>query len=119
MMEKLMLLPYVFIGGGLGASLRWFLSVLALGGGMPIWWATLSVNIIGTLIYFISVKLLWSDVTWAQTFLRFGVLGSLTTFSSFSFEVAHSVKTGQHIQALMIFILNILAGVLIAIGVLR
>jgi fluoride ion exporter CrcB/FEX len=79
----------------------------------------LLVNILGTLIYFVSVKLLWNDITWSQSFLRFGILGSLTTFSSFSFEVAHSVKTGQPIQACAIFGLNILAGVLIAIGVLR
>ncbi len=118
-MDKLMLLPYVFIGGGVGASLRWLLSVSAISQGIPIWWATLSVNIIGTLIYFLSVKLLWNDVTWAQSFLRFGILGSLTTFSSFSFEVAHSVKIGQPLQALAIFGLNILAGVLIAIGMLR
>ena len=119
MMDKLMLLPYVFLGGGLGASIRWALSVTAIGQGMPVWWATLSVNIIGTFIYFLSVKFLWNDVTWAQSFLRFGILGSLTTFSSFSFEVAHSLKTGQPVQAAMIFGLNILAGVLIAIGMLR
>lgn len=118
-MDKLMLLPYVFLGGGIGASLRWFLSVMFIGNGMPIWWATLIVNIVGTLIYFLSVKLLWNDLTWAQSFLRFGILGSLTTFSSFSFEVAHSIKTGHPIQAVTIFSLNVLAGVLIAIGVLR
>ncbi len=114
-----MLFPYVFLGGGLGASLRWLLSVACIGNGMPIWWATLTVNIVGTFIYFLSVKLLWNDITWAQSFLRFGILGSLTTFSSFSFEVAHSIKTGHPIQALTIFGLNILAGVLIAIGMLR
>ncbi len=114
-----MLFPYVFVGGGLGASLRWLLSITFHSSGLPLWWATLIVNILGTFIYFLSVKMMGNDIIWSQSFLRFGILGSLTTFSTFSYEVAYSVKSGQPLQALAIFGLNILAGVLIAIGMLR
>ncbi len=117
--DKLNLLPIVFLGGGLGASFRWLISLASIQMGAPLWGATLFVNTLGTLIYFLSFKFSAADVVWHQHFLRIGLLGSLTTFSTLSYEVFSAVKNGQHIQAAIIFGLNILTGIVIAVGVLR
>jgi len=119
MIEKISLLPYVFIGGGLGASLRWFLNLLSGSLSLPLWQATLVANGLGMFIYFLSVKLMWNDPQWNSAFLRIGLLGSLTTFSTWSFEIVTHIQSGQWGRAALIFILNILAGVLIAVGIFR
>jgi CrcB protein len=112
-----MSLPYVFIGGGLGASLRWGLALLFKELNFSLWGSTLLVNCLGTAFYFLSLKSPNSDFT--QHLLRFGLFGALTTFSTLSYEVASAVKSGQYGTALAIFFLNIFAGVLIAIGMFR
>jgi len=119
MVEKLTLFPFVFLGGGLGASFRWITSLISLELGAPLWGATLFVNALGTLCYFLSVKLSPGEALWQHTFLRVGLLGSLTTFSTLSYEVFSAAKNGQYLQASLIFGLNILTGVVIAVGVLR
>ncbi len=119
MTDKLLFLPVVFLGGGLGASFRWLFSLLSIQLGAPLWGATLLVNALGTFIYFLSIKLSANDLLWHQHFLRIGMLGSLTTFSTFSYEVFSAVKSGQHYQAAVIFGLNILTGVIIAVGMIR
>lgn len=117
MNENFNILPIVFLGGGIGASLRWAISFFSLQLGALPWTSTLIANTFGTLIYFLSFK--FSIENSSHYFLRVGLLGSLTTFSTFSFEVFSAVKNGQNTQAAVIFGLNILAGVVIAIGVLR
>ncbi len=116
---SLMVIPYVFIGGGLGACLRFLLSFTFKQLNYKIWIATLLVNILGTLFYFISYKGVNAQSEALQYFFRFGLLGALTTFSTFSFEVAFAMKEGRVYEAAAIFLLNILAGVLIAIGMFR
>lgn len=116
---SLMAFPYVFIGGGIGACLRFSLSLAFKHLNLQVWVATLLVNLLGTLIYFLSFKGSQSQGEVFQYFLRFGLLGALTTFSTFSFEVASAAKNGRYVEAGLIFFLNILAGVLVAIGMFR
>jgi CrcB protein len=119
MIDKLAYLPFIFVGGGIGASLRWSVSLVTLELGAPLWGATLFVNGLGTLLYFLSIRFGLNDLTWHQHFLRVGILGSLTTFSTFSYEVFSAAKSGQTMQAAVIFGLNILTGIIIAVGMLR
>lgn len=77
----------VFLGGGLGATLRWGLSVLAVRLTGSAHAATLLVNVLGCLV--MGVLLAWFQtrphMAW-QLLLTTGVLGGLTTFSTFSAE---------------------------------
>ena len=109
----------VFLGGGLGASLRYAAALIFQMLQWSPWASTLLVNGLGTFFYFLSLKWGHGQSEWAGPFIRLGLLGSLTTFSTFSFEVANAIKNGQSTQAAAIFFLNILTGVLIAIGMFR
>lgn len=118
-MNSLIMLPYVFIGGGFGATLRWFLGSYVVSMSMPIWYSTAIVNILGTGLYCLSYKLLSQGDYVGHHLLRVGILGSFTTFSTFSYEMAFAFKRGDYQTAAMVFLLNVLAGVLVAIGIFR
>lgn len=119
MSDKIYPFILVFIGGGLGASLRFGASLLFASFNASFWGSTLLVNGLGTLFYFLSLKIPNGQGEMMTFFMRFGILGALTTFSTLSYEVASAVRAGQTMTAGLIFGLNILTGVLIAIGVLR
>jgi len=75
---------YLAVGAGsaLGAGLRYWISITALGGGgtgFP--WATLAVNVLGS-----ALIIGFSQARW-QAFWVTGFCGGFTTFSLFSLEV--------------------------------
>ena len=108
----------IFIGGGLGANLRYVISLLVRGLSLKPWVATLAANLIGCFLYFMFERYL--DILKSHNeFVRIGILGSLTTFSAFSYEVVMSYKSGKIEEAGMILFLNIFFGILIGIGILR
>ncbi len=119
MMDSFSSAAMVFLGGGLGATLRWSTSLLFSHHGLSFWSSTLLVNCLGTLFYFLSLKSSNGQSEFMQLFMRFGLFGALTTFSTFSFEVASAFRSGLYGQAGLIFFLNIFAGILIAIGMFR
>ncbi len=74
-------------GGALGAILRYATYQLLHDATFP--WATLTVNLIGSLLlsfllFYVFMRHDYTDVL--SLFLMMGVLGSFTTFSSFSME---------------------------------
>ena len=88
----------VFVGGGLGACARYALNetLNRLLPALPL--GTLASNLIGGYLVGVAVALLaWrSDLSplW-RLFLITGVLGGLTTFSTFSAEVVGALERGQ------------------------
>jgi fluoride exporter len=117
-MLKFQLLPIVFLGGGIGASLRWILSSLVNQMVSRVWLGTLSVNLLGCMIYFLAVRFDWYQGKTFQPFVIIGILGSLTTFSTFTAEIVFLLKNHQPQEAMLVFALNILFGVFIGIGIL-
>ncbi len=109
----------VFLGGGLGSILRFVVSLLSLNFTNKIWVGTLIVNIVGSIIYIALFKLLEGNTKLIQTFIRVGLLGGLTTFSSFSYEVLSLIKSGHYTQSALVFILNIFFGIIVGIWILR
>jgi CrcB protein len=89
----------VFLGGGLGASLRHGINLLtarAFGSAFP--YGTLTVNITGSVVMgliagFFAFK---GDASqnW-RLFLTTGILGGYTTFSAFSLDVALLYERGE------------------------
>ena len=86
-MQNLLL---VMIGGGIGAGARHLVNQLAprfVGIGFP--WATVAVNIIGSLAMGLLVGILArrsGDSFSLRLFLATGLLGGFTTFSAFSLD---------------------------------
>ncbi|WP_304189296.1 fluoride efflux transporter CrcB [Lentibacter algarum] len=90
-------LLHVALGGALGASARYLVGVGAvrlLGHGFP--WATLVVNVLGSLVMGALVVLLaQKDATRLAPLLMTGLLGGFTTFSAFSLDAVTLYERGQ------------------------
>jgi len=89
----------VFVGGGLGASLRHLINVTcarAFGTGFP--WGTFIINITGsTVMGLIAGYLAFkgeASQPW-RLFLMTGVLGGYTTFSAYSLDAALLYERGE------------------------
>lgn len=86
----------VAIGGSVGAVSRYGLStwVQSLGAGFP--WGTLSVNVTGSFAMGLLAGLLQRGMLPpdVQALLAVGVLGSFTTFSTFSLETLTLAQDG-------------------------
>lgn len=108
-------------GGAIGAVLRHLISQFSLHVAGPEFpWGTVSVNIIGSFVMGVLVALFAHYGNPSQelrAFLTVGVLGALTTFSTFSLDVAtlwergDILATGSYIAVSVVFsILALFAG---------
>ena len=109
---------HVALGGAIGAVLRY-----QTGRGLTHWlgpqtvtafpWATLTVNIVGSLAMGLLAGFLarygQGGEQW-RLFLGVGVLGGFTTFSAFSLEMMVLVERGQAAQAFIYAAVSVLAG---------
>ena len=89
----------VFLGGGLGAVLRWLVgraSMAMFGAAFP--WGTMAVNILGSFLIGLSVGAFSAFGTGQamRLFLVTGFLGGFTTFSAFSLDALTLWERGQH-----------------------
>jgi CrcB protein len=103
----------VFLGGGVGAALRYWLQGWVhqrAGAAFP--YGTLVVNILGCLaigLLMISLEERFLATPALRVFLTIGILGGFTTFSSFSYETLALVREGEHLSALVNIGLSVLA----------
>lgn len=106
----------VFLGGGIGAVLRYLTGVFAvryLSVNLPV--ATFAVNIIGCFIlgllfaFFIDKPEINTPLKLALTA---GFCGGLTTFSTFSLELFEMLKNAQYMQVFVYLILSLIIGLL-------
>ncbi|UQZ91123.1 fluoride efflux transporter CrcB [Deltaproteobacteria bacterium Smac51] len=108
----------VFLGGGTGAALRWFLSLKFNSNWPSVQIGTLIANlsgafIIGLALAFFSHRLALPPEV--RLFCVTGILGGLTTFSTFSSEVVQLIERGC-IEAGLITIAANLVGSLLLTG---
>ncbi|MGB2601762.1 MAG: fluoride efflux transporter CrcB [Candidatus Omnitrophota bacterium] len=89
----------IAIGGAVGALFRYWISGITyrlFSGDFP--WGTLAVNLIGSLV----IGLIWgvSETVAVSQNMRvlifIGILGSFTTFSTFSLENFHLLRDGEY-----------------------
>ncbi len=112
----------VFLGGGCGALFRWLLS-LKLNPARPwIQLGTLAANLSGALIIGLMAAFLAAKPGWppeVRLFCLTGLLGGLTTFSTFSWEVIELLERGHIGPGLLTVALNLIGSLgLTAIGLL-
>lgn len=108
----------IFLGGGLGAISRYYVSLSLKEHSINFPIATLSVNIIGSLILGFVAALFWAKAPFHTTLklaITVGFCGGLTTFSTFSWETFDLIKQGDYLLALFYTVISVLVCVL-AIG---
>lgn len=100
----------VGIGGAIGALLRFCVSeIIVYDAGFPL--ATLVANLVGCLLlsFLLSGRLL-QHRPHVKLALTTGLLGSFTTFSTFSYETVMLVHNGLFSLALLYICLSVLGG---------
>ena len=88
-------LIYVFLGGGIGCTLRYLLGVLLpiQKTGYP--YSTLLANLIGCLALGIFISITQKSISNQYLFFVVGLCGGLTTFSTFSYENLMFLQNGR------------------------
>ena len=116
--SQLLASSYVALGGAIGALLRyqtgrWMTHWLGPNTVTAFPWATLTVNVVGSLAMGLLAGYLarhgQGGDQW-RLFLGVGVLGGFTTFSAFSLELMLLIERGQAAQGLIYAAVSVLAG---------
>jgi CrcB protein len=93
----------VFLGGGTGAVLRYWMQGVVHGRtGADFPYGTLVVNVLGCLVIgflMVSLEERFLAIPSLRLFLTIGILGGFTTFSSFSYETLALVRDGEMVRA--------------------
>ena len=119
---QLKLLALVFVGGGLGSSLRYGVTLAALrllGAGFP--WGTFLVNVIGSTVMGAFAGWLVARTPGPahdafRLFFMTGILGGFTTFSAFSLDAAVLWQRGATLAATGYAIGSVGASILALVG---
>ena len=109
----------IFVGGGIGAILRYLTTIMCRNLFSFSILGTFSVNIIGCfLIGYIFGALLNKSDLFSQTlrlFLTVGFLGGLTTFSTFNFEIFELIRNGKIALGFLYMICSCVIGLLLTV----
>lgn len=106
----------VFLGGGLGALLRHGLNTLVtqyFHRDFPL--GIMLINILGSFLMGLLVGLFthfWDAPQHLRTFITVGLLGGLTTFSSFSLDAVLLLERGEYLNAGIYIIGSVIASLL-------
>lgn len=109
----------VGIGGFIGALLRFYISgaVVRAAGDDLAFLGTLTVNLVGCLLIGVLAVVVLRTThlsPHAQRVLITGVLGSLTTFSTFALDSVNLLQQGRVGAAIASVLLNVVAGIALA-----
>jgi CrcB protein len=104
---------WVGVAGAVGSVLRYAVGLAFSGSRFP--WATLSINIVGSLA--LGFVLSWGLGRWpvvVSTPVVVGLLGGFTTFSTFAWESTSMVGNGQTAMAIGYVLASLVGGLLAA-----
>ena len=108
----------VACGGAFGATLRYLIGlgmISLFGKGFP--FATLAVNVLGSLIMGAIFQLVQNETITASPWwplIGVGFLGALTTFSTFSMDNLLLFQQGEIFKAMLNVVLNVVVCILAA-----
>ncbi|MBT0586343.1 fluoride efflux transporter CrcB [Alteromonas oceanisediminis] len=103
---------YIALGGAIGACLRWFITMRCeqwFGKGLP--FGTLAVNVVGSFLLGVFYALMQHtdlEPSPSRAFLAIGMLGALTTFSTFSYDTLLLLQHGEWLKAFANIVLNVM-----------
>jgi fluoride exporter len=104
----------VAVGGLLGVLARWGISRATLHSEALIW-STVGINIVGSFLLGLLVAEQWFGRDLREG-LGVGFLGGLTTFSTFSVQVALEADAGEPGRAVAYLLASVVGGILAAAG---
>lgn len=110
-MENFYKFAAIFTGGGAGSILRYLAGILIDFKTFPP--ATLVVNIVGSLLIGITIGLAekYNLSQYLILFLKIGLCGGFTTFSSFSAENLSLIESGKIYLAIIYIILSVISSI--------
>lgn len=100
----------VFVGGGLGAILRWITC-----SKIPYHWGTFVVNILGAFLIGALYQYIATHSSFKpemKLFLMTGLLGGFTTFSTYMLDFITLIQANHLTEAIIYLITSICVGVL-------
>ena len=104
----------VALGGGIGACLRYLIGLIPLKEPFAFPVKTLMINLLGCFVIGLIAALAVKNSTLSPKtvlFIKTGLCGGFTTFSTFALETENLIKTG-HIGVAVIYVaLSVLVGV--------
>jgi len=111
----MMMILSIAVGGAVGAVGR-YLTMVGFGHwvGHSFPYGTLVINIIGSLILGAVIEVIaltWSPSEAFRSFLVIGMLGSFTTFSTFSLDVMTLIERGEFLSAASYIIASVVVSV--------
>lgn len=92
---NLLSLIYVFLGGGIGCTLRYLLGVLLPIQKIGYPYSTFLANLIGCLALGIFISVTEKSMSTKYLFFVVGLCGGLTTFSTFTYENLMFLQNGK------------------------
>lgn len=102
-----MLFVAVACGGALGAVLRYAMSVALATAGAAFPLSTLAVNVLGAFLLGVAYSYSMQLSPTFDAFIRVGILGAFTTFSTFSLEAFSLFEQGRFGVALVYIVLSV------------
>lgn len=101
----------IFIGSGLGATLRYLLSITLQSNTTKIPYGILTANLLGCLLIGIAYGFLKSHhPTWISPLAVTGFLGGFTTFSTFALDTQKLIQAGNLSLAITYILISIIGG---------
>jgi fluoride exporter len=97
----------VALTGAGGVLLRYGLSSSVHGDALP--WVTAAINVVGSFLLGMLVVAHWASPQ-TRTVLGVGLLGGLTTFSTWSVQAFLDVEAGQPVKGLLLILTSVALG---------
>jgi CrcB protein len=117
-MKQLLL---VFLGGGLGSSLRYFISKYLNDSQLGIPYGTFFVNILGCLVigFLLGLAYKYKSISnETMLILATGFCGGFTTFSAFAYENYIYFRSGDYLSLGLYTIISLIFGIVaVVIGI--
>lgn len=101
----------IALGGGIGATLRYGIMQIIQKLHLNSYWATVTVNLIGSFFLGIAAHTTFFS-GFISSFFTIGVLGAFTTFSTFAFDIVKLMEKNWN-KTIIYVLLNLGGGLLL------
>ena len=112
-----MTMTLIFIGGGMGSLLRYFIGLLLAEPAARFPWGTLLVNLLGCFILGGLMASQWGKFALSDSVrigLGTGLLGGFTTFSTFGRDGVLLLQSGEFERAVLYLLTSVVGGLFCA-----